>query len=647
MCVSSRSGQRWPGVSRLVSVSFCFFVSIVISVSTILALSGAAFAQGSGYWRTSGNQIVDSSGRAVRIAGINWYGFETTDQVVHGLWSQDYHAILGAIKNNGYNVIRLPYSNQMVETPVIPSAISFANGGGPINTDLQGLNALQVMDKIISAAGSLGLRVFLDNHRSEAGNSAEASGLWYTSAYPESAWIQDWQTLVKRYAGYTDASGNPIVIGADLRNEPHLEIYGANTGSCWTGDTTVSGCPATNTTQNWAAAAQRAGDAVLAANPNLLVIVEGVDCYSGDCDWWGGNLEGVANHPVVLSVSDRVVYSAHDYGPSLFQQSWFNGNTSYSTLSAVWNKFWGYINVDNTAPILAGEFGTDNNASDIESGTPGSQGQWFQSLVNYLQNNPSLNWTYWALNGEDSYGLLDNQYDLTPASALKQSDLASIQFPLGGGGGGHCSVAPSAPTGLAASATSSSQIALSWKAVVPPNGCSITYQAYRSKTSGFTPSASNQIASGLAAPAFADTGLTAKTTYYYKVKAVDSVGASSASAQAKATTLANTGGSTCRVTYAIVNQWNTGFQVAITIANTGTVDITEWTLQWTFPGNQQINGLWNGTYAQAGEAVAVTNLNYNGSIPRGGSYNGVGFTANFTGSNALPPSFSVNGIVCQ
>ena len=53
-------------------------------------------------------------------------------------------------------------------------------------------------------------------------------------------------------------------------------------------------------------------------------------------------------------------------------------------------------------------------------------------MIAFLQNNPQINWTYWALNGEDSYGLLDNNYDATPPSSLKFSDLQSIQFPLSG-----------------------------------------------------------------------------------------------------------------------------------------------------------------------------------------------------------------------
>ena len=625
-------------------------VLLLLFISILFTCSSAQ-AQGSGYWHTSGNQIIDSGGRAVRIAGINWYGFETTDQVVHGLWAQDYHTILKAIKSNGYNSIRLPYSNQMIEKPIVPSSISFANGGGAINTDLKGLNALQVMDKIITAAGALGLRVMLDNHRSEAGNSAEANGLWHTSAYPESAWINDWEMLVGRYAGYKDASGNPTVVAADLRNEPHLVVNGSRMGACWTGDTLTGGCLTTNTGQNWPSAAQRAGNAVLSVNPNLLIIVEGVDCYSGDCGWWGGNLKGVSSHPIALNVANRLVYSAHDYGPNLFQQGWFNSGTTFSSLSSVWNKFWGYINVNRIAPVLVGEFGTDNNASDIQSVTPGSQGQWFQSLVNFLQNNSSLNWTYWALNGEDSYGFLNTQY-ASPFSSLKQSELASIQSGLGGGSGsggsdGTCSGIPSAPSGLTAAAVSSGQINLSWTAVAPPSNCSITYRVFRSTSSGFTPSSGNQIASGLTTASFMNTGLSAATTYYYKLEAVDALGISPASSQASATTQSGSGGFACHMVYANVNQWNAGFQAAITIKNTGNIGITNWTLKWTFPGNQQITNLWNGSYVQTGPAVTARNLSYNGSIPAGGSYNGLGFTANFSGTNTAPTSFTVNGVVCK
>jgi len=367
------------------------------------------------------------------MTGVNWYGFETTDHLAHGLWAQDYKSILNTIQALGYNVIRIPFSNEMVEENPVPTNFTTSVSGTAANAALVGQTALDDLDTLVAYAGSIGLRVILDNHRSEAGNSNEASGLWYTSAYPQSSWIADWQTMAARYsdAKFT-FNGNPTVIGVDLRNEPHLVGTSATSGSCWTGDTATNGCPTTLTSQNWPVAAAAAGNAVLAINPNLLIFVEGNDCYDGTCGWQGGNLMGVATNPVVLNVANQLVYSAHDYGPSLFQQSWFNSSTTAASLDAVWNEYWGYVSAAGTAPIWLGEFGTDNTATDIQNTAAGSQGQWFQGLVAYLQSNPAMSWTYWALNGEDSYGLLDSNYDPTPPSPAKQTLLQSIQFSQSG-----------------------------------------------------------------------------------------------------------------------------------------------------------------------------------------------------------------------
>jgi endoglucanase len=372
-------------------------------------------APGAGYWHTSGNKILDSNNQQVRIAGINWYGFETGDEVAHGLTSQDYKAVLQSIQANGYNTVRLPFSNQMVETPIVPSAIHYTNASGAINTDLQGLNSLQIMDAIIDYAGTIGLRVILDNHRSEAGNSAEASGLWYTDAYPDKSWVSDWQALATRYLN------NPNVIGVDLRNEPHNAASG---GACW--DCGTAG-------NDWHLAAERAGNAVLTINPKLLVFVEGTDEYNNNYYFWGGNLQGVQNSPVQLSVANQLVYSAHDYGPMEYPQAWFNGSTTYDSLVSTWSSNWAYISLNGIAPVWVGEFGTLNDDADVQGTSSGSQGQWFSSLVQFLTANPNMSWTYWALNGEDRYGLLDSAYDSTPVSALKQQSLAGIQFALSGG----------------------------------------------------------------------------------------------------------------------------------------------------------------------------------------------------------------------
>jgi endoglucanase len=78
------------------------------------------------------------------------------------------------------------------------------------------------------------------------------------------------------------------------------------------------------------------------------------------------------------------------------------------------------------APVWVGEFGTGQDAADASDSVPGSQGQWFSTLTQYLQGHRSMGWSYWALNGEDRYGLLDPSYSW-PASSMKQQQLAGIQ----------------------------------------------------------------------------------------------------------------------------------------------------------------------------------------------------------------------------
>src|SRR2546426_73745 len=96
-------------------------------------------------------------------------------------------------------------------------------------------------------------------------------------------------------------------------------------------------------------------------------------------------------------------------------------------------------------------------------------------------------------------------------------------------------VAPSPPMGLAATAVSSSQINLSWTA--PNNGGSaITgYKIERSADGGST--WSTLVANtGITGTTYSDTGLARTTTYTYRVSAINSVGTSSPSNTASATT---------------------------------------------------------------------------------------------------------------
>ncbi|MGA2888645.1 MAG: glycoside hydrolase family 6 protein [Terracidiphilus sp.] len=440
------------------------------SANITLSVTPSSCIVTSSGWSTKGNQIIDPNGNTFRIEGINWYGTETSSYVFHGLYDQDYKVLLNQIKSSGFNTVRIPFSQQAVETnPNVADQINTSNG---MNAGLTNPTSLGVLDSVIEYAGSIGLHVILDNHRSEAGNSNEANGLWYdTSAgYSPAQFVTDWQTMATRYsAPQFSVNGVPIIIGMDLRNEPHLlpDYSQSPLGSCWTGDAQVPGnCATSNTTQNWPVAAEAAGNAILSINPNFLIFVEGLDCYNNvssnslspsylPCDWQGGNLQGVANYPVVLNVPNKVVYSAHDYGPDCgYTQPWETSSTTYATLEQVWNTNWAYISTQNLAPVWIGEFGVDHDGDETPSGN-GSNGQWFTSLIQFLGSNPNISWSYWAFNGEDQMGLENSTYTgiESPDGQTILSDLTTIQTPTSTPASGGSTTSPSftltaAPTSL-------------------------------------------------------------------------------------------------------------------------------------------------------------------------------------------------------
>jgi aryl-phospho-beta-D-glucosidase BglC (GH1 family) len=382
--------------------------SISINDVTVTEPSGQTAAS---FFHTQGNQIVDAQGHNVKIAGVNWFGFESSTYAPHGLWARGYKSMMDQMKQLGYNTIRLPFSNQLFDAGSVPNGINFS-----LNPDLQGLTGLQIMDKIVAYAGQIGMRIILDHHRSEAGAGAEGSGLWYTSAYPESRWISDWVMLATRYAG------NPTVIGADLHNEPH------GPATWGTGDA-----------NDWRLAAQRAGNAILAANPNWLIAVEGIETYAGHSYWWGGNLAGARDFPVVLNVANRLVYSPHDYPASVYPQPWFSDPNYPNNLPAVWDQAWGYLFRQNIAPVWLGEFGSRlQTSSDVA---------WAHKMVSYLAGDLDgngtndlppgqlgMSWTWWAWNPNsgDTGGILND--DWTTVDQNKQQLLVPIQFLLPGGG---------------------------------------------------------------------------------------------------------------------------------------------------------------------------------------------------------------------
>jgi aryl-phospho-beta-D-glucosidase BglC (GH1 family) len=366
---------------------------------------------------------------ADRLTGVNWFGFETGNFVPHGLWTRDYKSMLKEIKDLGFNALRLPWCNDMLTASpsgiqINASGVDAYTGQAGLNVDLQGLTSIQVMDKILDECQRLGLKVILDNHSlAHDGHSNET--LWYTTVYSEAKWIQDWTFLVDRY------KNNTTVVAADLKNEPH-----GNTGSGMKPPATWGYDEPGYGTTDWRRASITAGQAILAVNPNIIVVVEGTEQYGTDTTWWGGNLAGVADYPITTSEipAKNLWYSAHEYGPEVYNQSWFSAADFPDNMPAIWSKHFWFIHDQNIAPLFFGEFGIkEESAANPDSVAY----KWFTKFME--QTGKTSHWAFWCMNPNsgDTGGILKDDWVSvnTAKYNLIKPYLASAGDSSGGGGG--------------------------------------------------------------------------------------------------------------------------------------------------------------------------------------------------------------------
>ncbi len=394
--------RNLPRIGQIASIAVPVIVAFALVASLITAgvhrTAGAADKSLNGPLHAEGSKIVDADGQEVILTGVNWFGFETGTFAPHGLWTRNMESMLDQMKESGYNTIRLPYSNELFQQTAAPEqGIDYG-----LNPDLQGLYGLELMDRVVKGATDRGLMVLLDRHRPDSKGQSE---LWYTSTVSEKQWIDDWTMLAGHY------KGNPLVIGGDLHNEPR--------GQATWGDG--------NEKTDWRAAAERAGNAVLQANPDWLIVVEGVDKVGDDQYWWGGNLMGAKDNPVRLSQPDQLVYSAHDYGPGVYRQGWFDAPNFPENMPDLWTKHWAYLNQTGTAPVLLGEFG--GRSMDPEE----TEGVWQRKLFSFLKEH-GMSYTYWSWNPNsgDTGGILKDDWqtiDQDKLDVMKEYQAPRVEAP--------------------------------------------------------------------------------------------------------------------------------------------------------------------------------------------------------------------------
>ena len=395
------------------------------------------------------NEIVDKDNKPVWLTGANWFGFNTGTGFFDGIWSGNFDQIMNGIADRGFNLLRIPISTQLLlQWKNGEPDTSKPNYNAWANPELkEGMTTFECFTVTLDYCKKLGIKVLLDVHSALTDASGHVYNLWYNSKISTDDWISSLEWVAEYY------KDDDTILAIDLKNEPHGkgDDIAKGEGAKWDDSTDEN---------NWKNAAETCALKVLEKNPNLLIMIEGIEVYPKENDdwtkpthdysldydyyfpgWWGGNLRGVKNHPIDLGkYQSQLIYSPHDYGPLVYNQPWFHdGFDTESIMQEYWYDSWFYILDQKISPLFMGEWGGFLDGGKNE--------KWLTLLRDLMIEN-RIHHTFWCINENsgDTGGLLtggfakwdEEKYELVKPSLWQTKDGKFIgldhKVPLGKNG---------------------------------------------------------------------------------------------------------------------------------------------------------------------------------------------------------------------
>lgn len=368
-------------------------VSILAAGLSISCANSYAFTPLKAPFTTSNGQIIDGAGQAVSFQGVNWFGFNTGNHILHGLWSADFARMLRQMKSLGFNAVRIPFQFDFVLDPSIkPSGINTSCDGKPdsCNLDIPADSALHALQWVVGQFTSNGMYVLLDDHYEDD-----------TYRNDPAAWLRGWETIARLFRD------NPLV-GYDIYNEPDSHQI------TWDGENSTA--PA------WSTSLQAAADAIYAIDANKLIFVEGTAQGKLESNWGDGFAtdddtvrNGVSNPKNFFSALmhkpylKQVVISPHVYGPDGTNGDGTDESDPQHAFKT-WSRLFGYLNqggfcVNNADchvfPVAVGEFGGKFDEKDPWYKQDVATNLNLSDYLNQLSSQGSksgVNWFYWDWN---------------------------------------------------------------------------------------------------------------------------------------------------------------------------------------------------------------------------------------------------------
>eukprot|EP01016_Furgasonia_blochmanni_P016566 TRINITY_DN19654_c0_g1_i1.p1 TRINITY_DN19654_c0_g1~~TRINITY_DN19654_c0_g1_i1.p1 ORF type:complete len:432 (+),score=51.63 TRINITY_DN19654_c0_g1_i1:182-1477(+) len=337
-----------------------FFLLATILSSTVFSAT----------YRVSNGRIT-RNGSPIIIAGANWYGFEDQNiKIPQGLWVYSLSGFLQKLKSLRFNALRLPYCPQLFQNAIPSHGIDTS-----LNPELSGKGTLDILDVIMDEAQRNQMHVLLDFHKINCNAEEPTEGLWYSSGYSESQWLQHLSTLATRYRK------NEYFLGLDIKSDPHDLANWGNLGA-----------------DDFRMAAEKAANMIWNVNPDILIFVEGIgdtnrlpaNCGGKTGYMWGGNLEPLRCFPINQNVLNRnnIVFAPHLYGPDVYPSiSYFYASDFPKNMPTVWQNQIGWLR-DTGRTIVIGEWGGKYS--------PGTRDeQWQNAIVDWLAEKKICDTFYW------------------------------------------------------------------------------------------------------------------------------------------------------------------------------------------------------------------------------------------------------------
>ncbi|XP_073006507.1 glycosyl hydrolase 5 family protein-like [Typha latifolia] len=348
---------------------------------------------------TSSRWVVDASGRRVKLACANWAA-HLEPAAAEGLGKQPLDAISKRIVSMGFNCVRLTWplyllTNDSLGSLTVRASLSrlglFESVAGVRvnNPELLDLTLVQAFQAVVSNLASNKIMVILDNQITRPGwccSKLDENGFFGDKYFDPDEWLKGLTMMATMFNSSTS------VVGMSLRNE----LRG----------------PKQNISV-WYRYMQKGAEAVHAANPNLLVILSGLD-YDKDLGF-------LHNNKMNLSFTGKVVFELHWYGFS-DGGDWKNGNLNDVCGMAVDNimRKGGFL-LEQGWPLFLSEFGIDQGGANIADNR-------FLSCFLSVAAELDLDWAVWALQG--SYYIREGQLNYDETYGILSWDWCKARSPI-------------------------------------------------------------------------------------------------------------------------------------------------------------------------------------------------------------------------